>query len=53
MLAQKAVEGDITIKTPEIICYVEPTQKQAHEYQKKFIKWKEFSKTMRNLKLWQ
>ncbi|MBQ9789337.1 MAG: hypothetical protein IJW31_07065 [Lentisphaeria bacterium] len=53
MLAQKAVDGDISIKAPEIICYVEPNQKQAQEYQKKFIKWKEFSKTMRNLKLWQ
>ena len=53
MLAQKALTGEITIKTPEIICYVEPNKKQAEEYQKKFIKWKEFSKTMRNLKLWQ
>jgi xylulokinase len=53
MLAQKAAEGCISIKTPEIINYVEPNKKQAEEYQKKFIKWKEFSKTMRNLKLWQ
>ncbi len=53
MLGQKALDGKITINSPKILDYIEPDKVKAKIYQQKFIKWKEFSKNMRNLKLWQ
>jgi sugar (pentulose or hexulose) kinase len=53
MLGEKALTGKITIAAPKILDYIEPNKEQAKVYQQKFIKWKEFSKNIRDLKLWQ
>ena len=53
MLGEKTLTGKITIAAPKILDYIEPNKEQAKVYQQKFIKWKEFSKNIRDLKLWQ
>ncbi len=53
MLAQKSVEGRITIPTPAITGSVAPDKNKAAQYENKFEQWKKFSNNIRNLKLWQ